>query len=80
MFGGNDNTYLYVTKSVFAIDINVLSHVQVFINSMPCQGLFVLLELVNKNETPPAKILCTDGSLWGSAGLLIQTDEGRAIP
>ena len=35
-------------------------------------------ELVNENETPPATIYCSAGSLFGDAGLLIQTAGGRA--
>jgi len=57
-------TYLYVTKSVFAIDINILASVYAFINSMPRQGLFVLLELVNENETPPVKICVPTDRFW----------------
>jgi len=35
-------------------------------------------ELVNENETPPATIYCSAGSLFGNAGLLIHTAGGRA--
>ena len=35
-------------------------------------------ELVNENETLPATIYCSAGSLFGDAGLLIQTASGSA--
>ena len=35
-------------------------------------------ELVNENETPPATIYCSAGSLLVNAGLLIQTAVGNS--
>jgi len=41
------------------------------------KGLFVeRSELVNENETSPTTIYCSTGSLFGNAGLLIQTAGG----